>query len=148
MALRSALVPASLEMSSTSVASEVDMSANGSVANMSFEDWKNRNGKFGAKTWKDLIHDPVISDIDDGLREAVAYYLYIESKDVADDKAGLYRAAALALIEKPVDPELLSIASARRSEDDPLYNDDYGANPTLFDLWEYHHRAEIGSRAR
>ena len=118
------------------------MPANQSVANMSFEDWQNRNGKFGAKTWKDLTHEPMTSIIDDRLREAVAYFLYIESKDVPDDKAGLYRAAALALIDQPVAPALLAVAGTRKSNDDPLYSNDYGINPTLSDVWEYHHRAE------
>jgi hypothetical protein len=124
------------------------MPANQSVADMSFEDWQNRDGKFGAKRWEDLIRDPVTSNIDGRLRKAVAYYLYIESKDVPDDKAGLYRAAALALLKKPVDPALLAIASAGKSNDDPLYSNDYGTNPELSDLWEYHHRAEIDSGTR
>jgi hypothetical protein len=125
------------------------MPANQSVANMSFEDWQNRNGKFGAKNWEDLKRDPsMIWNIEGGLRKAVAYYLYIESKDVADDKAGLYRAAALALLKKPVDPALLAVASARKSNDDPQYDTDYGTNPTLSNVWEYHHRAEIDCGAR
>jgi hypothetical protein len=124
------------------------MSAGPSVANMSFEDWQNRNGKFGGKTWEDLTLDPVTSEIEGKLRKAVAYYLYIESKDVPDDKAGLYRATALALLRKPVDPALLAVAGARKSNDDPLYRNDYGTEPTLSDVWEYHHRGEIGSRAR
>jgi hypothetical protein len=124
------------------------MPANQSAADMSFEDWQTRNGKFGAKTWEDLTIEPVTSIIDDKLREAVAYYLYIESKDVPDDKAGLYRAAALALIDKPIDPALLAVARARKSNDDPLYDANYGTNPTLSDVWEYHHRAEIDPGTR
>jgi hypothetical protein len=125
------------------------MPANQSVANMSFEDWQNRNGKFGAKSWEDLARDPSVNwNIEGGLRKAVAYYLYIESKDVEDDKAALYRAAALALLKKPVDPALLAIASARKSNDDPLYSNDYGTDPTLSDVWEYHHRAENDSGTR
>jgi hypothetical protein len=124
------------------------MPASQSVANMSFEDWQNRDGRFRAKSWEDLIRDdPVISKIGDRLSEAVAYYLYIKSKDVPDDKAGLFRAAALALIEKPVDPALLAIAAKRKSNDDPLYSNDYGTSPDLFDLWEYHHRAENLARS-
>ena len=123
------------------------MPASQSVANMSFEDWQNRDGRFGAKSWGDLIRDPVISKIDKRLSEAVAYYLYIKSKDVPDDNAGLYRAAALALLKKPVNPALLAIASARKSNDDPLYNTGYGTIPELFDLWEYHNRAEILARS-
>jgi len=34
---------------------------------------------------EDLTREPVMSNIDDRLREAVAHYLYIESKDVADN---------------------------------------------------------------
>jgi hypothetical protein len=124
------------------------MSSNQSVANMSFEEWQNRNGRFGAKSWEDLTREPVTSKIDDELNEAIAYWLYIKSKDEADDKAGLYRAAALALIDQPVDPALLAVARERKSNDDPLYSNDFGTNPELSDLWEYHHRAEIGSGAR
>jgi hypothetical protein len=47
----------------------------------------------------------------------------------------------LALMDKPVDPALLARASAKKSDDDPLYSGDYGINPMLSDVWEYHHRA-------
>src|ERR1700691_5735733 len=109
-----------------------------------FEDWQNRSGKYGAKIWGDMTREPKTSAVDSGLRKAVAYYLYIQWKDVPDDEAGLYRATALALLRKPVDPALLAVASARKSIDDPLYANGYGDNPTLDDVWEYHHRTEIG----
>jgi hypothetical protein len=112
------------------------------MADMSFEEWQNRNGKFGAKTYRELMSEPVTSIIDLKLRKAVAYYLYIESKDVEDEKGGLYRAAALALMNKPVDPALLAEASAKKSNDDPLYSADYGTDPMLSDVWEYHHRTD------
>jgi hypothetical protein len=44
--------------------------------------------------------------------------------DVPDDVAGVYRAAALALIGKPVDAALLREAAERRSNDDPVYSHD------------------------
>jgi hypothetical protein len=125
------------------------MPANELVANMSFEDWQNRNGRFGTKTWEDLDRDPgALRDVDRDLERAVAYYLYIESKDVADDEAGLFRAVALALLKKPVDPDLLAIAGRRKSNDDPLYRNDYGTDPTLSEVWEYHHRVKIDSGTR
>jgi hypothetical protein len=73
------------------------------------------------------------------LRKAVAYYLYIQSKDEPDDKAGLYRAAALALIKKPVDAALLREAEKRKSDDYPLCGNDYYVEPELEDLWDKHH---------
>jgi hypothetical protein len=124
------------------------MPANQSLADMSFEEWQNRNGRFGAKTWKDLVQAPMTNLIEDKLREAVAYFLYIESKDVPDDKAKLYRAAALALIDKPVDPRLLAVAREGKSNDDPLYETGDGVDPTLSDVWEYHHRIETDPVAR
>ena len=78
--------------------------------------------------------------LDVQLRKAVAYYLYIESKDVPDDEAGLYRAAALALIGKPVDARLLSEAAKRKSNDDPLYSSDIRVELELEALWDEHHR--------
>jgi hypothetical protein len=120
-----------------------------SVEKMSFEDWRNRKGRFGTRTFEDMTRDPSNEwAIQTKLREAVAYYLYIESKDVPDDKAALYRAAALALLNKPVDPALMVLASKRKSNDDPLYDTHYGTNPDLFDLWQYHHRVEIDAAER
>ncbi len=70
------------------------------------------------------------------LRRAVACYLYVASKDVPDDEAGLYRAAALSLIGEQVDSALLSEAGKRKSKDDPLYSNDIRVQPELEDLWE------------
>jgi hypothetical protein len=75
------------------------------------------------------------------LRRAVAYYLYIASKDVSDDEAGLYRAAALSLIGEPVDAALLREAGKHKSNDDPLYSNDIKIQPELEDLWEQRHVA-------
>ena len=50
-----------------------------------FEDWQNRSGKYGAKIWGDMTREPKTSAVDSGLRKAVAYYLYIQSKDVPDE---------------------------------------------------------------
>lgn len=71
------------------------------------------------------------------LEKAVAYYLYIASKEVPDDDACLYRAAALRLIGKPVDEALLREAAKRKSNDDPLYSNNLcGAGvPLLEDVW-------------
>ena len=70
------------------------------------------------------------------LRRAVAYYLYIASKDAPDAEAGLYRAAALLLIGEPVDAALLSEAEKRKSNDDPLYSNDIRVQPELEGLWK------------
>lgn len=70
------------------------------------------------------------------LRKAVAHYLYIQSKDEPDEKAGLMRAAALALINKQIDADLLIQARRRRSNDDPLYSNEIDVTPRLEDLWE------------
>jgi hypothetical protein len=75
------------------------------------------------------------------LEKAVAYYLYIQSKDVADAEAGLYRAAAFALIGKPVDNALRLEAAKHKSIDDPLYSNDINIQPELIDLWLEHHPA-------
>ena len=65
-----------------------------------------------------------------------------------EEKSGLYRAAALALLNKPVDPALMALASKAESDDKPLYSSDYGTDPDLFDLWQYHHRVEIDAAER
>jgi hypothetical protein len=70
----------------------------------------------------------------------VAYYLYIKSKEVSDDEAGLYRAAALALIGKTVDSALLQEVAKRKSNDDPLHSDDIRVVSELEALWDEHHK--------
>ena len=70
------------------------------------------------------------------LRKAVGYYLYIASKDVPDEQGAIYRAAALALIKKPVDPALVQQALKRRSDEEPLY--ELHVELELEDLWEQH----------
>lgn len=72
------------------------------------------------------------------LEKAVAYYLYIASKDVPDSEAGLFRAAALALIGKPVDAALLREAEKRKSDDEPLYSNEVDVTPRLEDFWLEH----------
>ena len=69
------------------------------------------------------------------LRKAVAYYLYVESKDEPPAIAGLLRAAALALINKLVDPALMAEAEKSKSNDDPLYDRAVDVTPRLDDLW-------------
>lgn len=70
------------------------------------------------------------------LRKAVAHYLFIESKDEPPEIAGLLRAAALALIGKPVDDSLLSEAKKSKSDDEPLYDRAIDLQPRLDDLWD------------
>jgi hypothetical protein len=72
------------------------------------------------------------------LRKAVSYYLYIASKDVPDEQGALFRAAALALIKKPVDASLIHEVLKRRSDEEPLYKLDVDLE--LEDLWEQHHK--------
>ena len=74
------------------------------------------------------------------LEEAVAYYLYIASKDVPDDEGGLYRATALALIGKPIDKALLIEAEKKKSNDDPLYDNAIRPHVELEDVWEQHRK--------
>jgi hypothetical protein len=69
------------------------------------------------------------------LEKAVAYYLYIASKEVPDGEACLFRAAALALIREPVDAALLKEAGKRKSDDNPLYSDEIDVTPRLEDFW-------------
>ncbi|NOJ40886.1 hypothetical protein [Bradyrhizobium australiense] len=79
------------------------------------------------------------------LEKAVAYYLYIASKDVPDDDACLYRAAALRLIKKPVDEALLREAAKGKSNDDPLYSNTLCSAdvPALEDVWgDFHRKAK------
>ena len=70
-----------------------------SVAEMSFDEWMNRNGKFGAMNVDDMSRElKTTQPVHDKLSGAVAYFLYIASKDVPDDEGGLYRAAALQVV--------------------------------------------------
>ena len=76
------------------------------------------------------------------LEKAIAYYLYIASKDVPDGDAALYRAATLRLIGKPVDETLLREAAKRKSNDDPLYSNALCSEdvPPLEDVWVEYQR--------
>ena len=105
------------------------------------------------QVWRDDFRDldrdwETTRGFQDDLTGAVAHYLYLLSKDVADEDAGLYRAAALRLIGKPVDPALMAIAEKRQSNDDPLYGDSHMPPTDLMDLWLYHHRVEIEAAER
>jgi hypothetical protein len=42
-------------------------------------------------------------------------------------------------MNKPIDPALLAVARKKKSNDDPLYSANYGIDPMLSDVWEYHH---------
>lgn len=121
------------------------------VSAMTFDEWFARNGNsrfhLEDETESDRVWETTKATTK-RLRKAVAYYLYEMAKDEPDDKAGLFRATALALIEKPVDNALLLEAAHGRSNDDPLYSNDLGAAPRLHDLWEYHHRVEIDAAER
>ncbi len=69
------------------------------------------------------------------LQEAVARYLFIESKDVPDGEASIFRAAALLLLGKPVDPALLRAAERCSLDDDPLYSRTIHDAEDLPELW-------------
>jgi hypothetical protein len=69
------------------------------------------------------------------LQEAVARYLFIESKEVLDGAATIYRATALLLLGKPVDPELMRAAEHRALNDDALYSATIRDAEDLADLW-------------
>ena len=49
---------------------------------------------------------------DPALERVVEKFLFIVSKDEPDDVAGLYRSAALALLGKPIDANLLREAAS------------------------------------
>ncbi len=118
-----------------------------SVAEMTFQEWVDSRPK--AFTFADIGRDlKAMRKFEDSLAEAVAHYLYLESKEVPDEDATLYRAAALRLINKPVDPMLMAMAGQRKSNDDPLYRNAHGTSPDLMDLWFYHHRVEIEAAER
>jgi hypothetical protein len=119
------------------------------VESMSFEEWQNRNGPFGARTHKDLMRDPKPGwAIQGKMRKAVAYYLYCQSSEVPDEEGVLLSAAALLLLKKPVDPALMAVARKGKSDDEPLHAGDYGRDPDLFDLWQYYHRVELDAAER
>jgi hypothetical protein len=109
------------------------------VAEMTFKEWCDTRRRVIA--FNDASFGKVDQDFEDRLAEAVSHYLFLVSKDVPDEDASLYRAAALRLISEPVDPALLAEASKRASNDDPLYN--HISSPNLWELWSYHHRVEI-----
>jgi hypothetical protein len=69
------------------------------------------------------------------LERAVAKFLFVASKDEPDSIAGIYRAAALALLKAPLDPDLLSEAEMRKSVDDPLYSRDVIGAAALEDIF-------------
>jgi hypothetical protein len=54
------------------------------------------------------------------LNNAVAHFLFIESKDFADGQAGVLRAAALVLLGKQLPTELLNEAAKRAYNDNVL----------------------------
>jgi hypothetical protein len=120
-----------------------------SIAEMNLQEWLERHGKFGVVHGDQLGRAlDTTQGFEDDLAGAVAYYLYIASKDVPDEDAGLFRAAALRLIGKPVDPAVLSAAGKRKSNDDPLYEHGYRSKIDLVDLWLYHHRVEVDAAER
>jgi hypothetical protein len=130
-------------------AGETIMATN--ITEMTFEEWLHKDGKFRMMDIAEMRRAGNTTQAIFGkLRKAVAYYLYIASKDVPGDKAGLYRAAALALIDKPVDPVLMEIAGERNSDDDPLHSNDLCAPaiPEIEEVWQYHHRIEIEAAER
>ncbi|WFU34878.1 hypothetical protein QA635_10965 [Bradyrhizobium brasilense] len=120
-----------------------------SIAEMSLQEWLERNGRF-AIIGGDQIGRAVdtTQEFEGSLAGAVAHYLYIASKDVPDEDAGLFRAAALRLIGKPVDSAVLAAAGKRKSNDDPLYEHEHRPETDLMDLWFYHHRVEIEAAER
>ncbi len=118
------------------------------VADMTFQEWMETRPT--AFTWGDIGRRDleIMQRFGDDLAGVVAHYLYLESKEVPDDDAGLYRAVALRLIGKPVDPALMAVAGKRKSNDDPLYGHAHRTKSDLVDLWLYHHRVEIEAAER
>jgi hypothetical protein len=111
------------------------------VAELSFQEWLEKASK--GVTFADFDRLRAADNFWDNLAGAVAHYLFVASKDVPDDDAALFRAAALRLMGKPVDPALMAEAGNRKSNDDPLY--EYRSTPDLHDVWMYHHRVEVES---
>lgn len=71
------------------------------------------------------------------LEKAVAHYLYVISKDVEPEKAALYRATALTLINEPLAPEIFRAVTQSTFNDEPLYaRSDIRIGPDLEDIWD------------
>lgn len=71
------------------------------------------------------------------LHKAVAHYLFLMSEESPPGEAGLYRAAALALLGEEVAPGLMAEAAMARSNDGPLHRrEDLRAGPDLEDVWD------------
>jgi hypothetical protein len=117
------------------------------VADMTFEEWRATRPKVIMFNEADRGRKARL-ELKDTLDGAVAHYLFIASEDVPDEDAALYRAAALRLINEPVDPALMAAAGKRKSNDDPLYTDAHRAWPDLMDLWLYHHRVDVDAAER
>jgi hypothetical protein len=80
------------------------------------------------------------------LERTIAKFLFVASKDEPPEIAGLYRAAALALIHEPIDAGLLEEASKSRTIDDALYGGDVTSMPMLTDVWELYQKIEKGGQ--
>lgn len=69
------------------------------------------------------------------LEKSVARYLFIESKDVPDSEARIFRAAALLLLGEPIDSALLRAVESWPLDDGPLYSRSIQEAEDLSDLW-------------
>ncbi|MEY3775513.1 MAG: hypothetical protein RLZZ129_2293 [Verrucomicrobiota bacterium] len=71
------------------------------------------------------------------IKKAVAHYLFVLSKDVEHEKALLYRATALTLINEPIAPEIFQALATSHFDQDPLYmRADIRVGPDLEDVWD------------
>jgi len=78
------------------------------------------------------------------LESAVAKFLFIASKEEPDGVSGIYRAAALALLGKPVSAGLLCEAAKHETVDDPLYTREIADAAMLDEIWAASARHEKG----
>ena len=116
------------------------------VTNMSWKEWT--DGTIYSWSCLELL-DRLEGDIEARLKTAVALWLHEQSKDVHDDQGGILQAAALLLLEEPINPKLLAIGHLGRAGSEPLYErTDLREGPRLDKVWSYHHRKEIADNVR
>ena len=120
-----------------------------SVAEMNLQAWSDRNRKLGGVSFAEIGREmETTRQFVHSLQGAVAHFLYLASKDVPPADASLYRAAALRLVDEPVDPKLMDKAFYSKSNDEPLLAHAHKPPTDLMELWLYHHRVEIEAAER